>query len=540
MERYTYPSLPSLTSIRVLYLESGGGDKLYGSLKIVSIEDNVPYEALSYVWGDPTRSHTIQIQPNYSLSITSNLYHALCNLRHTEAWKAPRLLWIDGVCINQEDLDERARQVRMMATIYAKAHRVITYVGEDTCNFNSALDLAEKLICCAKKVKSAGSTSSLSEFEPGRGFRTNGDGSWDSLSDFLSRTWYTRKWILQESVVNHNSVIMCGRQCTAWEFFVRLARALHRLGRCVADGQLLKSASMEAMLSMVFMRSNFLGKVGPEPVPFFIALNISRGFKATNPRHCVFAVASLVNDVEIDIDYTKSPQQVFIEATVKMLKGDSDSHLFVLSLVGLHRKLGELPSWVPDWSVSLGDCNPVVSAMKTESPFNCGGNAEARPEVSVQDGSLTVPGIRKGHIVNLTDPLRHNLMRNSWVRYRWAQEQFKRLSKLGVYATGISYMEAFWRTMISNLDVGNVKQSIAPNAYMHGFEAFIRPLAPNPCLVKSKEDLLAADYGDDHVYRSWGDNAYFYSGKSDYIPEDTFGELRGVSADQEAELGDKY
>ncbi|KAI0839956.1 hypothetical protein F5Y06DRAFT_18967 [Hypoxylon sp. FL0890] len=48
-KRYEYIPLSSPTSIRVLSLESGSGDKLYGSLRVVSIDDKVPYDAVSYV-----------------------------------------------------------------------------------------------------------------------------------------------------------------------------------------------------------------------------------------------------------------------------------------------------------------------------------------------------------------------------------------------------------------------------------------------------------------------------------------------------------
>ncbi|KAE9373150.1 hypothetical protein N431DRAFT_482267 [Stipitochalara longipes BDJ] len=110
------------------------------------------YEALSYVWGSPDRIHRVAvktssgtvheytgrsispeidlpvplIQPTY-LSISQNLLVALKYLRLPEE---PRLLWIDAICINQDNVPERGEQVKKMGSIYSKARRVILWLGE--------------------------------------------------------------------------------------------------------------------------------------------------------------------------------------------------------------------------------------------------------------------------------------------------------------------------------------------------------------------------------------------------------------------------
>lgn len=95
------------------------------------------FEALSYVWGSADKPHTLTIQPNHSLPITTSLHAALLQLR--DGWVA-RPLWIDAVCINQADLVERSAQVRLMAEIYFRASRVIVWLGEAIDNGDVALD----------------------------------------------------------------------------------------------------------------------------------------------------------------------------------------------------------------------------------------------------------------------------------------------------------------------------------------------------------------------------------------------------------------
>ena len=83
------------------------------------------YEALSYVWGDPSAPVTIKLN-GHETPITQNLHSALIALRSRTT---KRILWVDALCINQADLAERASQVRIMRFIYESAHQVVIYLG---------------------------------------------------------------------------------------------------------------------------------------------------------------------------------------------------------------------------------------------------------------------------------------------------------------------------------------------------------------------------------------------------------------------------
>jgi hypothetical protein len=88
-------------------------------------EKLLPYEALSYVWGD--RADPREISCNgVSMEVTRNLFDALAAIRLRTA---SRWLWVDAICINQEDLEERNYQVARMGSIYRKADRVLIWLG---------------------------------------------------------------------------------------------------------------------------------------------------------------------------------------------------------------------------------------------------------------------------------------------------------------------------------------------------------------------------------------------------------------------------
>lgn len=84
------------------------------------------YEALSYVWGCGEKVQALSTSHG-SLPITENLYVALLSLRDRFF---PRIIWVDAVCINQDDTDERSKQVQYMAEIYARASRVIVWLEQ--------------------------------------------------------------------------------------------------------------------------------------------------------------------------------------------------------------------------------------------------------------------------------------------------------------------------------------------------------------------------------------------------------------------------
>lgn len=84
------------------------------------------YEALSYVWGTSEKLRTVYVD-KARLAVTENLHAALSRLRDRSL---PRIIWADAICINQDDTQERDHQVLFMAEIYAKASRVVVWLGE--------------------------------------------------------------------------------------------------------------------------------------------------------------------------------------------------------------------------------------------------------------------------------------------------------------------------------------------------------------------------------------------------------------------------
>jgi hypothetical protein len=147
---YAFLRLPSQSrSIRVLDLDPvpsrfTNHEKwpLSGELRVVSLQDCPRFIALSYVWGGySTPRDLINCNGNTSLEITTNCRNALIALRkHYGALT----IWIDAICIDQQNILERNQQVSLMEEIYSWAERTLVWLGPGDESSRKALQWLER------------------------------------------------------------------------------------------------------------------------------------------------------------------------------------------------------------------------------------------------------------------------------------------------------------------------------------------------------------------------------------------------------------
>jgi hypothetical protein len=139
---YQYTSLPSENYMRVLELHPGQADSIIDcTLHQVELNNAPKYEAISYAWGDPTK--TINVLCNGKLiTVTQNLKDALLRFKLKER---SRFVWADAICINQNDNVEKGSQVKRMDRIYANATRVCVWLGHATAEMQPAFDFIDEI-----------------------------------------------------------------------------------------------------------------------------------------------------------------------------------------------------------------------------------------------------------------------------------------------------------------------------------------------------------------------------------------------------------
>lgn len=202
---YKYSKLPSDQHFRVLELYPksyiatrrsrwkifGSNKGLYGSLSERTVSNGSCYECLSYTWGSSDRPKALWVNGTV-IWIGQNVMLALRRLQHPTQ---SRFLWMDQICIDQENLDERKDQVELMFKIYSEAIGVMAYLGEEADGSQRIPELLRKLndIDLEKDDLEArirgGWKHTVALGLPGRN-----DEIWVSLAKFLSRPWFIRIW----------------------------------------------------------------------------------------------------------------------------------------------------------------------------------------------------------------------------------------------------------------------------------------------------------------------------------------------------------
>ena len=183
LERYKYEDVPAENTIRILTLYPGAPrTRLEGRLDLASLDDKPRYEAISYVWGNATRCDEIMIDGK-SLGLTQSISDALQRMRLENM---PRRLWADQVCINQDDLNERGHQVKLMGQIYKNTTKVLVWLGRD--GKNLAKPALDKFLALQEIFKDEELLDQFTEDQKEHP-ETFDDGSWRPLSKFYNLPW---------------------------------------------------------------------------------------------------------------------------------------------------------------------------------------------------------------------------------------------------------------------------------------------------------------------------------------------------------------
>lgn len=186
------------------------------------------YEALSYAWGEAAFPNHIELNRSNTVPITKSLYTALQYLRFTES---TRSLWIDALCINQNDVEERSAQVAMMVSIYFLAHSVVIWLGP-----SSTLDPLTVLFTEHQSTLWDGPYyENMEELVVGFGNDFPGvltcpccdskfpnpadplDSALEGLCRLFESTWFQRLWVIQEVVVARRAVVHLGNHVIDWK-----------------------------------------------------------------------------------------------------------------------------------------------------------------------------------------------------------------------------------------------------------------------------------------------------------------------------------
>ncbi|PMD33029.1 hypothetical protein L207DRAFT_518383 [Hyaloscypha variabilis F] len=154
------------------------------------------------------------------VKIRQNLFDALLSLRLTDV---ARTLWVDAICINQENIEERNHQVSQMAAIYGQAQSVVVWLGWPEENeVGSAIGFLGAIPRSGEEYIPLFYQDCL-----GRDHLSFRPQKYQGRADFRSirkglqclsqKRYWTRLWVIQEALLATDVIVHCGRNCIAWK-----------------------------------------------------------------------------------------------------------------------------------------------------------------------------------------------------------------------------------------------------------------------------------------------------------------------------------
>lgn len=311
------------------------------------------YEALSYAWGTGDRTSTVHVHHPSSrnsathdiagnLRISNSLSLALRHLRHLNS---PRLLWIDQLCIDQENVMERNQQLPLMADIYRLASRVMVWLGEGNSTTVAAIETLNHIgvqveIAPETVLNAPGST------EPSWHHTATelpfDDEVYHSIESLLMSDYFSRVWIYQEvKLASLDSIFKCG---TAEISLVILRRAII----CLYHRRSLRSPRLRALASKC------LRVLWPrEPNLYERNLRDMIDNKCANPRDKVYGTLALAPysiTRLVEPQYSSPVEVVYQQHFLAYLK--ARRRLDLLLHCELFSRNIPGPSWIPDWSAT--------------------------------------------------------------------------------------------------------------------------------------------------------------------------------------------
>lgn len=170
------------------------------TLEVVQQHDCPEYETVSYTWGgedgDSTPSRPIFVGPYWDILLQSK--NCWDMLRYLQPRRGIRMVWVDAICINQNDMEERAQQVAKMGTIYRDSSRVFVYLGSD-------------IVSADTSKRRYPSRHGLHQFDHTMNGKIGRKGAiTTTLKKLLTRRYFSRVWVIQELVLSRNAIIPVG------------------------------------------------------------------------------------------------------------------------------------------------------------------------------------------------------------------------------------------------------------------------------------------------------------------------------------------
>ncbi|KAH8784121.1 heterokaryon incompatibility protein-domain-containing protein [Hyaloscypha sp. PMI_1271] len=435
-----------------------------------------PYEALSYAWGKKVNPMAIVVEPpsvrlprrhrgssaylrrmheinagdghksksssSFAIEVLPNLDSALKHLRLADR---ARVLWVDAICINQPDEEEKKREVWRMGDIYRAARRVVVFLGPETSCSTLAIKtlshLGHQVIMDWANWKLGKAPGRRRDWSKSSCILPYDETKWRAINSMLNLEWFQRLWIWQEILSARTAILVWGNSIMSWWHFRRAIACLQGNEKSELPGALATPQFRENLRRV----DDLVARHEKQKQNVLDLLHRSRTSLCEISKDRIYAIMNIPSPTfyrhttRIEPDYGKSDLEVYRQFALGNIRFHS-LNLLEYAFVPFNRPRDEnWPSWVPDWS------NPPV--YKRALSGHAGGRMKSEFTYCAVDHTLTVPGVYCGTIKYVGDPVHISSTREEILAkiHLWEPSDLFDAD----YPSGGKLIDAFVATMIA-------------------------------------------------------------------------------------------
>lgn len=421
------------------------------------------YEALSYAWGSNELTENLyiwmgaqdetastlpssrkdqckgDIPPCHTyLRITRNLETAL---RHLRGRTSKRTLWADGICINQNDTDEKNMQVPRMGEVFKMAQTVVVWLGREENNSGLALDTLEHLGKQLVYTHGFVRLRAPEAIEP-LWYRPETElpfsrEAWMAITYLLRRQWFNRQWIVQEIQLAENAVLYCGQRSMNWTYFRYALQSLEQ------RKHLPSYVSRHCLAFAIMCRHSSTN------LPVSVMLHDLWQPECGDPRDRVYSLLGLFSPrlrdkIRPRYDESHTAVHVYKETFLAHTRYFHRLELFARCLLSKSQIFENGPYWVPDLS-------SIPEAAGFLNQFAAGFSGCWTKMSSESSDIFTVAGVRCATVNTIGSLLPRRHQENDPLLLAIRELAAKELgANKGHYPTGEPFKEAFAKTLCLN------------------------------------------------------------------------------------------
>ncbi|RMY83831.1 hypothetical protein D0861_07247 [Hortaea werneckii] len=378
-----YSPLKTNEAFRLLYIEPGEfDDPIRCGMSTRQASDRDEYMCLSYVWGNTSEAVTIHLN-SYSKLVTRNLHCALQRLRSHGYLAA---LWIDALCINQDDKEEKSLQVARMGKTFAEAQRVFVWLCDGPLNgpfefLNGTVTAFVNDLLSNSHVGEAMKKSSSHGMDLARPYKL----TVKLLGELAKSPWFQRTWSIQENVLARETVYGFGSQLLDQKLLeVALTRMGWHLDTCCRNvfehvdpgyqQQIFLSENALSKLQRKFEMQRLLKALSNgareasqklQESPTLLRRNMDNTLSllqwcrqrgCSDPRDRIYAFTDITSQAILGFkpDYTASVEELYKAFTLRTIERRGDLDIWSSGQPPksfTHGGVSDLPSWAVDWTV---------------------------------------------------------------------------------------------------------------------------------------------------------------------------------------------